>query len=156
MIYFSVNTQDDTILKPTHTESLKEFPYVRSVPNLSSLTTNSVMSKDEELLTFLNTLDSSPKNNVAEVSMSPSTPSSLMVEHPTDTTDSVSDLSIHSGRSSPSFIHTSVEMPDNLNHDDVNVDNANFSKDVIINTLNNEIMENQASDIVLNNGKFTV
>ncbi|XP_068970710.1 golgin-84 [Bombus flavifrons] len=147
-----VNTQDDTILKPsTHTESLKEFPYVRSVPNLSSLTTNSVMSKDEELLTFLNTLDSSPKNNVVEVSMSPSTPSSLMVEHPTDTTDSVSDLSIHSGRSSPSFVHTSVEMPDNLNHDDVNVDNANFCKNVIINTLNNEIMENQTSDIVLNN-----
>lgn len=147
-----VNTQDDTILKPsTHTEPLKEFPYVRSVPNLSSLTTNSVMSKDEELLTFLNTLDSSPKNNVAEVSMSPSTPSSLMVEHSTDTTDSVSDLSIHSGRSSPSFVHTSVEMPDNLNHDDVNVDNANFCKDVIINTLNNEIMENQTSDIVLNN-----
>lgn len=142
-----VNTQDDTILKPSaHTESLKEFPYVRSVPNLSSLTTNSVMSKDEELLTFLNTLDSSPKNNVAEVSMSPSTPSSLMVEHPTDTTDSVSDLSIHSGRSSPSFVHTSVEMPDNLNHDDVNVDNANFCKNVIINTLNNGIMENQTSD----------
>lgn len=147
-----VNTQDDTILKPsTDTESLKEFPYVGSVPNLSSLTTNSVMSKDEELLTFLNTLDSNPKNNVAEVSMSPSTPSSLMVEHPTDTTDSVSDLSIHSGRSSPSFVHTSVEMPDNLNHDDVNVDNANFCKNVIINTLNNEIMENQTSDIVLNN-----
>ena len=75
--------------------------------------------------------------------MSPSTPSSLMVEHPTDTTDSVSDLSIHSGRSSPSFVHTSVEMPDNLNHDDVNVGNANFCKNVIINTLNNEIMENQ-------------
>lgn len=110
------------------------------------------MSRDEELLTLLNTLDSSPKKNITEVSMSPPTPSSLMVEHPTDTTDSVSDLSIHSGRSSPSFMHTSVEVPDNLDH--VNVNNVNFSKNETINTLNNEIMENQTSGVVLSNGKF--
>ena len=113
------------------------------------------MSRDEELLTLLNTLDSSPKKNITEVSMSPPTPSSLMVEHPTDTTDSASDLSIHSGRSSPSFMHTSVvEVPDNLNLDDVNVNNVNFSKNETINALNNEIMENQNSGVVLNNGKF--
>ncbi|XP_043524697.1 golgin subfamily A member 5 isoform X2 [Frieseomelitta varia] len=82
--------------------------------------------------------------------MSPPTPSSLMVEHPTDTTDSASDLSIHSGRSSPSFMHTSVEVPDNLNLDDVNVNNVNFSKNET-NALNNEIMENQNSGVVLNN-----
>ncbi|XP_043524449.1 golgin-84 isoform X1 [Frieseomelitta varia] len=144
------NTQDGSILKSTYTEPSKEFPYVCSAPNLSSLTTNSVMSRDEELLTLLNTLDSSPKKNITEVSMSPPTPSSLMVEHPTDTTDSASDLSIHSGRSSPSFMHTSVEVPDNLNLDDVNVNNVNFSKNET-NALNNEIMENQNSGVVLNN-----
>lgn len=112
------------------------------------------MSRDEELLTLLNTLDSSPKKNITEVSMSPPTPSSLMVEHPTDTTDSASDLSIHSSCSSPSFMHTSVEVPDNLNLDDVNVNSVDFSKNETINALNNEIMENQNSGVVLNNGKF--
>lgn len=140
------------ILKST-TESPKNFSYVRSTSNLSSLTTNSIMSRDEELLTFLNTPNSSPKKNIAEVSISPPTPSSLMVEHPTDTTDSVSDLSIHSGRSSPSFIHTSVDVTDNLNYDIVNVNN-NFCTNEIIDTLNDEIIENQISGIILNNGKY--
>ena len=139
------------ILKST-TESPKNFSYVRSTSNLSSLTTNSIMSRDEELLTFLNTPNSSPKKNIAEVSISPPTPSSLMVEHPTDTTDSVSDLSIHSGRSSPSFMHTSVDVTDNLNYDIVNVNN-NFCTNEVIDTLNDEIIENQISGIILNNGK---
>ncbi|PBC28671.1 golgin-84 [Apis cerana] len=138
-----VNKQDDMILKST-TESPKNFSYVRSTSNLSSLTTNSIMSRDEELLTFLNTPNSSPKKNIAEVSISPPTPSSLMVEHPTDTTDSVSDLSIHSGRSSPSFMHTSVDVTDNLNYDIVNVNN-NFCTNEVIDTLNDEIVENQIS-----------
>lgn len=140
------------ILKST-TESPKNFSYVRSTSNLSSLTTNSIMSRDEELLTFLNTPNSSPKKNIAEVSISPPTPSSLMVEHPTDTTDSVSDLSIHSGRSSPSFIHTSVDVTDNLNYDIVNVNN-NFCTNEVIDTLNDEIIENQISGIILNNEKY--
>lgn len=140
------------ILKST-TESPKNFSYVRSTSNLSSLTTNSIMSRDEELLTFLNTPNSSPKKNIAEVSISPPTPSSLMVEHPTDTTDSVSDLSIHSGRSSPSFMHTSVDVTDNLNYDIVNVNN-NFCTNEVIDTLNDEIVENQISGIILNNGKY--
>lgn len=140
------------ILKST-TESPKNFSYVRSTSNLSSLTTNSIMSRDEELLTFLNTPNSSPKKNIAEVSISPPTPSSLMVEHPTDTTDSVSDLSIHSGRSSPSFIHTSVDVTDNLNYDIVNVNN-NFCTNEVIDTLNDKIIENQISGIILNNGKY--
>lgn len=140
------------ILKSTK-ESPKNFSYVRSTSNLSSLTTNSIMSRDEELLTFLNTPNSSPKKNIAEVSISPPTPSSLMVEHPTDTTDSVSDLSIHSGRSSPSFMHTSVDVTDNLNYDIVNVNN-NFCTNEVIDTLNDEIVENQISGIILNNGKY--
>lgn len=140
------------ILKST-TESPKNFSYVRSTSNLSSLTTNSIMSRDEELLTFLNTPNSSPKKNIAEVSISPPTPSSLMVEHPTDTTDSVSDLSIHSGRSSPSFMHTSVDVTDNLNYNIVNVNN-NFCTNEVIDTLNDEIVENQISGIILNNGKY--
>ncbi|XP_076750580.1 golgin A5 isoform X1 [Xylocopa sonorina] len=145
-----VDTKDGTILKPT-TESSKEFPYVRSIPNLSSLTTNSVMSRDEELLTFLNTPHSSPKKNISEVSISPSTPSSLLVEHPTDTTDSVSDLSIHSGCSSPSLIHTSVDVPDNLNNDDVNVNDETFCKNDALHSVNTVMMENQISGTALNN-----
>lgn len=146
-----VNTEDGTISKSA-TESV-EFPYVRSAPNLPSLTTSSVMSRDEELFTFLNTLNASPKRNIAEASVSPPTPSSLMVEHPTDSTDSISDLSIQtSGQSSPGLMHTSVDVPDSLEHDEAN---DNIGKYEIINTLSTVIMENQVSDAVLNNGPDT-
>lgn len=133
--------------------SPKQFLHGRVLLNLASLTINSATSKDEELFTFLNTPNSSPKKTTAEISMSPPTPSSLMVEHPTDTTDSVSELSIHSGRSSPSLMHTSVEVPDDLNHDNVNIRNENLYKKEIMHKLNNEIEADQTLGIVLNNGK---
>ncbi|CAK9826389.1 Golgin subfamily A member 5 [Anthophora retusa] len=144
-----VSTQDTTILQSA-TESSKELPFISSTSNLSLLPTNSIMSRDEELLTFLNTPDSSPKKNRADVSISPPTPSSLMVEHPTDTTDSVSELSIHSGHSSPSLMHTSVDVSDN--HDYVNIKTDNLCKNEVINSLNNEL-GNQTSGIALNNGQ---
>ncbi|XP_017876864.1 golgin-84 isoform X2 [Ceratina calcarata] len=146
-----VNTQDGTLSNPT-TESV-EFPHVRSTPNLPSLTTSSVVSRDEELFTFLNNLNTSPKRYTAEASVSPPTPSSLMVEHPTDSTDSISDLSIQtSGQSSPGLVHTSVDVPDNFEHDGAN---DNVGKYEIINTLSNEMVKNQASATVLNNGYDT-
>ncbi|KZC09979.1 PREDICTED: golgin-84 [Dufourea novaeangliae] len=145
-----LNTQEEISLKSA-SGSTNQFPYVRSVPSLSSLATNSIVSKDEELLTFLNTPDSSPKKTMAEVSMSPPTPSSLMVEHPTDTTDSVSELSIHSGRSSPSLMHTSVDVPDDLNHDIINTrDEASYKND-IVHKLNNGIAGQQILGIMLDN-----
>ncbi|XP_034196513.1 golgin A5 isoform X5 [Osmia lignaria lignaria] len=132
------STQEEIALKFS-TES--KHPYVDSTSNLSSLTN----SRDEELLTFLNTPNSSPKKNI-EVSMSPPTPSSLMVEHPTDTTDSISELSNHSDCSSSSPMHTSVELPDNFNYDDVEIKNE------VTDSVNNEPIENQSVGIVLDNG----
>ncbi|XP_043264031.1 golgin-84 [Colletes gigas] len=132
------NAQEGTTLM-SDSESPKQFPYIRSLPNLPSLTTNSITSKDEELLTFLNTPDSSPKKSRAEISMSPSTSSSLM------TIDSVSELSIHSGRSSPSLMHTSVDVPDDLNQ------NENPYKNEVTHTLNNEIISGETSGITLDN-----
>ncbi|XP_034196510.1 golgin A5 isoform X2 [Osmia lignaria lignaria] len=134
----SGSTQEEIALKFS-TES--KHPYVDSTSNLSSLTN----SRDEELLTFLNTPNSSPKKNI-EVSMSPPTPSSLMVEHPTDTTDSISELSNHSDCSSSSPMHTSVELPDNFNYDDVEIKNE------VTDSVNNEPIENQSVGIVLDNG----
>ncbi|XP_029052248.1 golgin-84 [Osmia bicornis bicornis] len=132
------STQEEIALK-FNTES--KHPYVDSTSNISSLTN----SRDEELLTFLNTPNSSPKKNI-EVSMSPPTPSSLMVEHPTDTTDSISELSNHSDCSSSSPMHTSVELPDNFNYDDVEIKNE------VTDSVNNEPIENQSVGIVLDNG----
>ncbi|XP_076301167.1 golgin A5 [Lasioglossum baleicum] len=143
------NTQEGTTLK-SPSESPKQFPHVRSIPSLSSLATNSIGPKDEELVTFLNTVDSSPIRTAAEVSVSPPTPSSLMVEHPTDTTDSVSELSVHSGHSSPSFMHTSVDVPENFNHNDVNTRNESFYKNDVIHKLNNGVVPEQISGIMLN------
>ena len=132
------STQEEIALKFS-TES--KHPYVDSTSNISSLTN----SRDEELLTFLNTPNSSPKKNI-EVSMSPPTPSSLMVEHPTDTTDSISELSNHSDCSSSSPMHTSVELPDNFNYDGVEIKNE------VTDSVNNEPIENQSVGIVLDNG----
>ncbi|XP_076651605.1 golgin A5 [Halictus rubicundus] len=142
------NTQEGTILK-SPSESPKQFPHVRSIPSLSSLATNSIGPRDEELVTFLNTVDSSPTKTLAEVSVSPPTPSSLMVEHPTDTTDSVSELSIRSGHSSPSLMHTSVDVPDDSNHNDVNTRNGSFYKNDVIYELNNGAVPEQISGIML-------
>ncbi|XP_076677083.1 golgin A5 [Andrena cerasifolii] len=127
--------------------SPKQLPYVRSIPNLSSLSTNSVASKDEELLTFLNTPGSSPKKSATEIPMSSPTPSSLMVEHPTDSTDSVSELSTRSGSSSsPDLMHTSVDVPDDFNHD------VNIGHDVI-HKMNNGIVGEHVSGIMLDKGQ---
>ena len=127
--------------------SPKQLPYVRSIPNLSSLSTNSVASKDEELLTFLNTPGSSPKKSAIEIPMSSPTPSSLMVEHPTDSTDSVSELSTRSGSSSsPDLMHTSVDVPDDFNHD------VNIGHD-IIQKMNNGIIREHVSGITLDEGQ---
>lgn len=130
--------------------SPRQLPYVRSIPNLSSLSMNSVASKDEELLTFLNTPGSSPKKSATEIPMSSPTPSSLMVEHPTDSTDSVSELSTRSGSSSsPDLMHTSVDVPDDFNHD-VNIGND------IIHKLNNGIVGEHVSGITLDKGQNVV
>ena len=127
--------------------SPRQLPYVRSIPNLSSLSTNSVASKDEELLTFLNTPGSSPKKSATEIPMSSPTPSSLMVEHPTDNTDSVSELSTRSGSSSsPDLMHTSVDVPDDFNHD------VNIGHD-IIHKMNNGIVGEHVSGITLDKGQ---
>ena len=127
--------------------SPRQLPYVRSIPNLSSLSTNSVASKDEELLTFLNTPGSSPKKSMTEIPMSSPTPSSLMVEHPTDSTDSVSELSTRSGSSSsPDLMHTSVDVPDDFNHD------VNIGHD-IIHKMNNGIVGEHVSGITLDKGQ---
>nr|XP_012147678.1 PREDICTED: golgin-84 [Megachile rotundata] len=127
-----VKAQEGTVLQLT-TDSSKQ-PYIESTSNLSSLTNSVVsVSKDEELLTFLNTPNSSPKKNIAEILMSPPTPSSLMVEHPTDTTDSISELSNHSDCSSPSPMHASIEFPDNFNRDNVNIKDDNVCKNDVTN-----------------------
>nr|XP_033330607.1 golgin-84 [Megalopta genalis]XP_033330608.1 golgin-84 [Megalopta genalis]XP_033330609.1 golgin-84 [Megalopta genalis] len=144
-----LNTQEGTTLK-SPSESPKQFPHVRSIPSLSTLATNSIGSKDEELVRFLNTLESSPKRIVAEVSVSPPTPSSLIVEHPTDTTDSVSELSVHSGHSSPSLMHTSVDVPDDLNHNDINTRIESFYKNNVMHKVDNEAVAEQISGMILN------
>lgn len=108
--------------------------------------------KDDELLTFLNTPDSSPKKSTMEAPISSPSPSSLVVEHPIDSTDSISELSIQSDQSSPDLTHTSVDVPD-LNSDNVNIRNENFYKHEIVHKLTNGVVRDQISQTVLGNGK---
>lgn len=86
---------------------------------------NVTIPKEDALFTYLNTPDPSPKKT--ESFKSPSTTSSLLVEHPTDDTDS--DLSIQSDRISPTPSHISIEMIPNALDDkdaEINTENANL------------------------------
>lgn len=84
---------------------------------------NVTAPKEDALFTYLNTPDPSPKRMI-ESFKSPSTTSSLLVEHPTDDTDS--ELSIHSSRTSPTPTHMSVEMiPNALDDREIDTEDGN-------------------------------
>ncbi|EZA52715.1 hypothetical protein DMN91_001960 [Ooceraea biroi] len=88
-------------------ESSQQLSYIAPTPNLTSvnLLNVSASSKEDALFTYLNTPSPSPRRMVETVK-SPSTTSSLLVEHPTDDTDS--ELSLQSDRISPT--HVSIDM----------------------------------------------
>lgn len=105
--------------------------------------------KEDALFTYLNTPDPSPKKT--ESFKSPSTTSSLLVEHPTDDTDS--DLSIQSDRISPTPSHISIEMiPNALNDKDaeINTENANLYLYNEVQTLDCENLDKPTTEFVQN------
>lgn len=59
-------------------------------------------------MTYLNT----PTRSVGGVTTGPPTPSSLIVEHSAESTDSISDLIIHSGRTSPEPLRIVLDLSD--------------------------------------------
>lgn len=75
--------------------------------------------------------------------------SSLLVEHPTDDTDS--ELSIHSDRISPTLTHISIDV---LDDKDVQIDaeNTNLNLSNEMNTLNCEHINKQAIEVHVQNG----
>ncbi|XP_012222176.1 golgin-84 isoform X1 [Linepithema humile] len=123
----------ETTSKTPLLESLSHIPYVAPTSNLTSVNLLNVTApKEDALFTYLNTPDLSPKRTV-ESFKSPSTTSSLLVEHPTDDTDS--ELSIHSSRASPTPTHMSIEMiPNALDDRDAEIDTEDGSS-----YLSNEI-----------------
>lgn len=90
-------------------ESSEQIPYVAPTSNLTTVNLLNVTasSKEDALFTYLNTPGPSPKRTTDSFN-SPSTTSSLLVEHPTDDTDS--ELSLHSDRVSPTGTHVSIDM----------------------------------------------
>ncbi|EFN87945.1 Golgin subfamily A member 5 [Harpegnathos saltator] len=91
-------------------ESSNRISYIGPTLNLTSLDLLNVSApKDDALFTYLNTPEPSPKRTTESLK-SPSTTSSLLVEHPTDDTDS--ELSIHSDRISPTPTHISIDVLD--------------------------------------------
>ncbi|XP_071557778.1 golgin subfamily A member 5 [Temnothorax nylanderi] len=105
----------------------EHIPYAAPTSSLTSVNLLNVTApKEDALFTYLNTPDPSPKRT-AESYKSLSTTSSLLVEHPTDDTDS--DLSIQSDRISPTPSHVSIEMVPNALDDkdaEINTENANL------------------------------
>lgn len=118
LFYYS---RHETTSKTPLLESSNHVPYIAPTPNLTSVNLLNVATpKEDALFTYLNTPDQSPKRTV-ESFKSPSTTSSLLVEHPTDDTDS--ELSIHSSRASPTPTHMSIEMiPNTLDDRDAEID----------------------------------
>ncbi|XP_046609401.1 golgin-84 [Neodiprion virginianus] len=113
-------------------------PQVRSTPNLRTLTPlKSKVSRDEELITFLNTPTTTPtKSIITDHVTAPATPLSICVEPPTDNTDSISEMSIRSGQISPVLSHASVDVPEN---DLVNTENNHLDLETQNIILRNEI-----------------
>lgn len=105
--------------------------YDAPTSNLTSVNLLNVAPKEDALFTYLNTPGPSPRKT-ADPFKSPSTTSSLLVEHPTDDTDS--ELSIRSDQISSTPTHVSVEMIPNALDDQVveNVENTNSPTEVQI------------------------
>lgn len=130
------------------------IPYAAPTSSLTSVNLLNVTApKEDALFTYLNTPDPSPKRT-AESYKSPSTTSSLLVEHPTDDTDS--DLSIQSDRISPTPSHVSIEMvPNDLDDKDaeINIENANLYPYNEVQALNCGNL-NQSTTEAVQNGTF--
>ncbi|KAL6264822.1 hypothetical protein P5V15_004917 [Pogonomyrmex californicus] len=127
----------------SRTSLLGSSDHISYAAPTSSLTSVNLLNitapKEDALFTYLNTPDPSPKRTI-ESFKSPSSTSSLLVEHPTDTD---SDLSIQSDRS-PTPPHVSLEMIANASDDEdteinVNGENINLYPHVETQTLNDNL-----------------
>lgn len=111
--------------------------YAAPTPNVTSVNLLNVTPKEDALFTYLNTPGLSPRKE-ADSFKSLSTTSSLVVEQPTDDTDS--ELSIHSD-SSPTPTKVTVEMIPNALHDQVietDVGNTNLYLPTEVQMLDHE------------------
>jgi len=130
--------------------SSDHISYAAPTSSLTSVNLLNVTTpKEDALFTYLNTPDPSPKKT--ESFKSPSTTSSLLVEHPTDDTDS--DLSIQSDRISPTPSHVSIEMVSNTLDDkdaEINMENANLHSYNEVEILNYENLDNPTTEAVQN------
>lgn len=117
MFYFR---QNGSTSKRPLLESSDHIPYITPTSKLTSVNLlNVTASKEDELFTYLNTPDPSPKKSPESFNLSTTT--SSLVEHPINDTNS--ELSIHSNQISP--IHTSLEMVPNA-FDDNDAENENI------------------------------
>jgi len=130
--------------------SSDHISYAAPTSSLTSVNLLNVTTpKEDALFTYLNTPDPSPKKT--ESFKSPSTTSSLLVEHPTDDTDS--DLSIQSDRISPTPSHVSIEMVSNTLDDkdaEINMENINLHSYNEVQTLDFENLDNPTTEAVQN------
>ncbi|XP_014479825.1 PREDICTED: golgin-84 [Dinoponera quadriceps] len=128
-------------------EPSNHISYIGPTSNLTSLNLlNVTASKDDALFTYLNTPEPSPKR-ATESLKSPSTTSSLLVEHPTDTD---SELSIHSSRISPAPSHISIDILDDKDAQ-VDAEDTNLSLSNEICTLNCERIDKRAINVHIQN-----
>lgn len=132
-------------------EPSNNISYIGPTSNLTSLNLlNVTASKDDALFTYLNTPEPSPKRTTESLK-SPSTISSLLVEHPTDDTDS--ELSTHSDQISPTPTHISIDV---LDEKDAQIDaesiNLHVSDD--IHSLECASVDKQAIEVNVQNGIF--
>lgn len=147
-MFFRLN--EDTSKVPL-LEPSNRISYIGPTSNLTSLNLlNVAASKDDALFTYLNTPEPSPKRTTESLK-SPSTTSSLLVEHPTDDTDS--ELSIHSDRISPTPTHISIEVLDDKDAQ-IDTENINLSLSNEIHAIDCERIDKQTIEVHAQNGMF--
>lgn len=131
--------------------SSDHIPYAAPTSSLTSVNLLNVTTpKEDALFTYLNTPNPSPKR-IVESFKSPSTTSSLLVEHPTDDTDS--DLSVQSDRVSPTPSHVSIEMIPNILDDkdpEINMENSNLYPSNEVQILDCENLDNPTTETIQN------
>ncbi|XP_012538285.1 golgin subfamily A member 5 isoform X2 [Monomorium pharaonis] len=125
--------------------SSDHISYAAPTSSLTSVNLLNVTApKEDALFTYLNTPNPSPKR-IVESFKSPSTTSSLLVEHPTDDTDS--DLSIQSDRISPTPSHVSIEMISNALDDKDTEVNCKFMENANLYSYNGDVQTLDCEDL---------
>lgn len=136
---YSLVEAEKVLLSPQCPRPVRSDLNMEVLPSPSSFKTH----EHDELMTYLNTPSVTPSRSVTGIGTGPPTPSSMVVEPSTENSDSISDLVIHSGRTSPEPLRITLDISDNESCDETNL---NLTDE---NTLLRQEIEKLRNELIL-------